>query len=118
MLEYASYSHTWSTTGTVDQVETNKITRWYLNLVDNTPDNVGGTISSLVTYPAGSGLRIFWASLNTSWTSLRIGPSSSNYTTLARSAMSVNGNLHYIIDSVTYITNSASSPSMYFELII
>lgn len=116
MLEYAGYAHTWSTTGTATEVTIGKTTRWDLNLADSTPDNVGGTLNDVLSYPGGTGLRLLWASLNTDWASLRIGPTSSSYTTIARGVFSVDGNTHYLQNGVTYITNTEGA-SMYFELL-
>ena len=116
MLEFSGYAHTWSTTGTVDEVVIGKTTRWDLNLVDSTPDNVGGTLDEVLTWPGGTGLRLQWVSLNTGWTSVKLGATEGSATTLARSAMTADGNTHYIADGNTYITNTDNA-SMYFELI-
>jgi hypothetical protein len=116
MSEFLGYAHTWSTTGIVDEVVEGKTTRWVLELVDSTPDNVGGTLNNVLTYPGGTGLRLQWASLNTGWTSVKLGATEGSATTLARSAMTADGNTHYIADGNTYITNTDNA-SMYFELI-
>ena len=117
MLEFLGYSHRWYTTGTVDEVTENKIIRYELTLSDMTPDNAGGTITDIASFPGGNGFRLFWSgSRNDNWTSVKIGATEGSATTLARSAMTVDGNTHYIQDSNTYITNTDNA-SMYFELI-
>jgi len=116
MLEFYGYAHTWDTTGTVAESTVGKGSYIYtLNLVDNTPDNAGGQITQIISYPGGSGMRVFWlTSRNDNWTNLLIGSSSSSYTTIARSSMSTGTTQHYISGS-TYITNT-NNASMYFSL--
>ena len=135
MLEFSGYSHTWSTTGTVESYIVPKNTLKYkLNLVDNTPDNVGGTLLNVRTYRLGGELVLQWSgSLNTSWSTIHIGPSSSNYTTLSRTGnFNSSGTYHYTGSSSfgttgsgesgsedtspIYITNT-NGASMYFRII-
>ena len=89
MLEFSGYKHgsLWSTTGTIAKYEPGgKISVYYvLTLSDMSPDNAGGTFTQIRSYRSGAGMYMTWSgSLNTNWVSIRIGTSSSNYTTLTR----------------------------------
>ena len=138
MLEFSGYAHSslWETTGTVAEVTPGgKISTYYeLTLADMTPDNAGGTIAEIRSYRGGAGMWIEWSgSLNTNWVSLRIGTSSSSYTTLTRTGnFNSSGNYHYTGSSgfgevgsgeygdddtsPQYITNT-NGATMYFEII-
>ena len=116
MREFAGYTHIWSTTGTVESYTVPKNTiKYKLNLVDSTPDNVGGTLLYVRTYRLGGELVLQWdGSLNTSWSTIHIGPSSSNYTTLSRTGnFNSSGTYHYTGSSSFGTTGSAEYP-MYF----
>ena len=119
MLEFLGYTHRWYQTGTVDEVQSGKITTWKLLLTDYTPDNVGGTITDIVTYPGGTGLRLFWSgSRNDSWTSLKIGATEGSAITVTRASMTHDGLVHKTSQTGggTYITNTDGA-SMFFEII-
>ena len=118
MLEFLGYSHRWYTTGTVDEVTENKIIRYELTLSDMTPDNAGGTITDIVTFPGGNGFRLFWSgSRNDNWTSLKIGATEGTAVTILRSSLTHDGLVQKTTDAGTYITNTDNA-SMFFEMIV
>ena len=127
ILEFAGYSHTWSTTGTVDEITIGKTVRYELDLVDQSPDNVGGIIKDdgVLTYPGGLGLRIMWGptgaeTLNTNWTSVKIGATEGSATTINRSSFTTSTGsshaYHLLNDGGSYITNTDGA-TMYFSFI-
>ena len=59
------------------------------------------------------GLKLFWASLNTDWTSCRIGSSSSSYSTITRVSMTFTGNTHH---QGTHINGTQSSPDYFTSI--
>ena len=134
MSEFYSYSHLWETTGTVVRfTEPKNVERFKLNLVDTTP-GTGGTIVNLFTYRTGGELIIQWSgSLNTDWTTMYIGSSSSSYTTLSRTSDFGSSGVYHFTGSSSfgalgdgpdgdsdtsphYITNTDGA-SMYFRLL-
>jgi flavin reductase (DIM6/NTAB) family NADH-FMN oxidoreductase RutF len=89
------------------------------------PDNAGGTFAEIRSYRGGNGMWLNWSgSLNTNWVSIRIGTSSSSYTTLTRTGdfAITSGTIHYS-DATSgsggsdpvYITNTDNA-SMYFAV--
>jgi hypothetical protein len=126
MREFAGYTHTWSTTGTVDEVTIGKTVRYVLDLVDLSPDNIGGEIKNdgVLTYPGGNGIRIQWGpvgaeTLNTNWTSLKIGATEGSATTHNRSsftAITGSGYGTHYIQAGNFIDNTDNA-TMYFEFI-
>ena len=129
IAEFHSYSQSslWETTGTVTKYEPGgKISIYYvLTLSDMTPDNAGGQFNLIRSYRGGAGMWMEWIStLNTSWVSIRIGTSSSSYTTLTRTGdfAVTSGSTHYSDASTgtggsdpAYITNTDNA-TMYFAL--
>jgi len=78
-------------------------------------------LSSVFTHRGNGGLKLQWSSLNTDWTSCRIGQSSSSYSTLNRSGFYTTSNTHHTgaslqgaYSSPVYIGNWSTA---YFALV-
>jgi len=86
--------------------------------------SLDGDSLTVYSHRDGGGLKLSWSSLNTNWTTCRIGSSSSNYTTLTRTTdFTVTGGIHHtgasqgaIVGSPIYIPNS-NGASLYFALL-
>ena len=67
-------------------------------------------LNGIMSHRTYGGLKLFWASLNTDWTSCRIGSSSSSYSTITRASMNSTGNTHH---QGTHINGTQSSPDYF-----
>ena len=85
------YIYTFSATGQVSVVSPGGKGSWH-----RTVTGLGFSgLSNLATHRGGGEFKIVWSSLNTDWTSCRIGSSSSSYSSINRTSFNVTGNIHH-----------------------
>ena len=81
-------------------------------------------LNGIMSHRTYGGIKLFWASLNTDWTSCRIGSSSSSYSTIHRSGLNVTNNTHHqgthineIQGTPDYFTGITNKNAAYFALV-